>query len=125
MARGIRSEFQEFIDPLAADGQPNAMDVLNGVRGRFGMCNYGNEAEREASFGYQMLLARGLVSKEEAEDKFVQDFLTRVIGARGRAHAGPAPQLPRQHPPLARQASGHGRLRTRRAYRLRDGLHAR
>ena len=78
MTRGVRSEFQEFVDPLANETQTNAMEVLHSLRGRFGTCNYANEAAREASFGYQMLLTRGLVSKEEAEEQYVRDFLTHV-----------------------------------------------
>jgi len=77
MARSVRSEYQEWAGPLG-ESAPNGLEILQSLRGRFGMCNYANEAAREANFGYQMLSMRGTLAGTAAEERYVQEFLTHV-----------------------------------------------
>ncbi|HEV2860746.1 MAG TPA: zinc-dependent metalloprotease [Pyrinomonadaceae bacterium] len=77
MTRYVRSEFQEKTGPLG-ESAPNGLEILQALRGRFGMCNYAGEAVREANFGFQMLSMRGTLAGSEAEEQYVREFLTHV-----------------------------------------------
>lgn len=78
MTRSVRGQHQDMVMPGLPAGEPSGLDVIRALKNQFTSCNYANEAALEASYGYQMILAREGFASRDAENKFVNDFLTSI-----------------------------------------------
>lgn len=78
MTRSVRGQHQDLVAPILPTASPSGLDVIRALKGNFTSCDYASEAQMQASYGYQMILAREGVVSPEVENKFVNDFLTSI-----------------------------------------------
>ena len=90
IVRFTRSEWRELVDPvgsvralanemLSSGAMAPAQGALvAGASPRFG-CSFARGAAQQASFGHQLLMARGMEPGSPEEEQYVRDFLVHVI----------------------------------------------
>src|SRR5215475_9679186 len=89
IVRFTRREFEELADPVSAMNdmyQSMLLEPGGGAVTPLGMkrdprflCNFARGATQQATFGYDLLRARGMVPGSQAEDDYINAFITHVI----------------------------------------------
>lgn len=78
MSRAARGQHQDLVSPVLPTGSPTGLDAIRALKGQLTSCDYASQAQMEATYGYEMILAREGVVSPEVENRFVNDFFTSI-----------------------------------------------